>query len=429
MHLTVFHISDLHYSVKTLEEVDRCVAYAVGVAIAEGCDLAVISGDLIDHRIELHAPPVAALLAQVARLAAHMPVLILQGTFSHDAPGSLDVFRTLGGACPVWVADRIGQAALLRDDAGRCRFVGSVGADLDIEALVNRSPSDTVRALISCLPPVNKASVLSATRAEDVGREAGTLIAELLRGWSVPHGLARAHGIPTLLVSHGTVHHAITEHGVPMAGLDHEYSSMTLFAAEASAVLLGHIHRRQSWHQDGRLIAYPGSPARLHFGEAAPKGFLFWTIEAARSDCRFHETPARVLLDLDSDGPPDLGRIARAAADLTPGTCVRVRYTVAEDSRAAVDRGGIERLFREAGAGEIKIEARIVPIERSRSAGINRLSSLAERLAVWCDATGAPAAALVRRLADLEALDTERLIQDAAGPEALNPSTTTPELP
>ncbi|WP_204334206.1 hypothetical protein, partial [Klebsiella pneumoniae] len=65
---------------------------AVNRAIELAVDVAVISGDATDHALDLHAPAALRLLAQVRRLADHCPVLMLQGTWSHEPPGTLSVF-------------------------------------------------------------------------------------------------------------------------------------------------------------------------------------------------------------------------------------------------------------------------------------------------------------------------------------------------
>jgi hypothetical protein len=97
---------------KNLAEADRCFGAAIDRAIALGAEAAVISGDATDHGLDLHAPAAERLVAQVRRLADHCPVLMLQGTFSHEPPGTLAIFRLLGGRHPVHVADRIEQVAL-----------------------------------------------------------------------------------------------------------------------------------------------------------------------------------------------------------------------------------------------------------------------------------------------------------------------------
>ena len=95
--IRVAQFSDLHYSEKNLAEADRCFGFAVDEAIRRGADVAVISGDSTDHALDVHSPAVERLARQVRRLADHCPVLMLQGTFSHEPPGTLAIFRLLGG--------------------------------------------------------------------------------------------------------------------------------------------------------------------------------------------------------------------------------------------------------------------------------------------------------------------------------------------
>ena len=99
--IRVAHLSDLHYGTRTLVEADCCFGAAIDRAIALGVEAAVISGDATDHPLDLHAPAAVRLIAQVRRLADHCPVLMLQGTYSHEPPGTLAVFHLLGGRHPV----------------------------------------------------------------------------------------------------------------------------------------------------------------------------------------------------------------------------------------------------------------------------------------------------------------------------------------
>ena len=237
----VCQMSDLHYSGKNLAESERCFAYAVDRAIAAGPDCVVISGDSTDHSLDAHAPAFAALARNLRRLADHCPVLMLQGTFSHEPPGTLAVFGLLGGRYPVMVADRIKQVALLP---------GGTWADSDGMAIRRDPRRDTTARLVHShgltrvpSPPLSG----PPRRPKRSGRKWPICCAPSHRGTGT-----RAHsGIPTAVVSHGTVSGCTTEHGVPMAGLDHEFTTGSLFAAEASAVMLGHIHRHQIW-ESGR---------------------------------------------------------------------------------------------------------------------------------------------------------------------------------
>ena len=372
--MRIAQFSDLHYGTKTLVEADRCFGAAIDRAVALGVQAAVISGDATDHALDLHAPAAARLVAQVRRLADHCPVLMLQGTYSHEPPGTLSVFRSIGGRHPIHIADRIQQVALTRRG-----WVAS--AAWCFEAL----PPDA-EVLISCLPTVNNAAVAAATGAVDAARSVGEQLARLLAGFAPLHRRARSLGLPTVGVSHGTVFGCLSEHGVPMAGFDHEFTTGALFAAEAQAFMLGHVHRHQSWKQQGlageQLIAYAGSIGRFHYGEEGEKGFLLWEVGAKSARCTLEPTPARQTMDIVFEGRPDLDALREAVARQNiAGASVRVRWTVAEEDRGAVDREAIQRIL--AGAAETKLEGRIVPLVRTRMAGISRMARMEDKLRAW----------------------------------------------
>jgi exonuclease SbcD len=393
--IRIAHCSDLHYGPKNLAEADRCFGAAVDRAIALGAQVAVLSGDATDHALDLHAPSAERLARQVRRLADHCPVLMLQGTFSHEPPGTLALFRLLGGRYPVHVADRIAQVGLTGDG----RWVVSDGWRFD------KVPAG-VQALFSCVPTVNKAMVAAALGASEAAEATGEQLAALLAGFAPGHRAARNQGVPTIGVSHGTVFGCLSEHGVPMAGFDHEFTTGALFAAAAQAFMLGHIHRHQTWQRVGRAgqqcVAYAGSIGRFHYGEEGEKGFLMWEVDA--DGARFDQvpTPARRTVDIVFEGKPDLDalRAAIARQDIA-GAHVRVRWTVADEDRHEVDRALIER---ELGcAAEVKLEGRIVPVVRTRAAGISRAASLADKVRQWAQVTEAKPEPLLACLAQLAA--------------------------
>jgi exonuclease SbcD len=404
--IRIAHFSDLHYSERNLAEADRCFSFAVDDAIRRGLDTAVVSGDSTDHALDVHNPAVERLARNIRRLADHCPVLMLQGTFSHEPPGTLAIFRLLGGSCAVHVADRIGQVALLDDGA----WLPSDGWRFE------RVPV-RARALFTCIPTVNKATVAATVGAADASAAVGDELSALLAGYAAINQQACEAQVPTIGVSHGTVRGCITEHGVPMAGFDHEFSAGSLFAAQAQAFMLGHIHRHQLWEQEGRVVAYAGSIGRFHYGEEGDKGFVLWHVGAAVVRHELVATPARRTVDLTFNGKPDLERIREAMASQSlNGAFVRVRWTIADEERCDVDRGAIQRAL--AGAAEVKLEGRIVPVVRSRAAGISRCSGLADKVRTWAELTGSPASPLLECMEALahsspEALAAELLAGDA----------------
>ena len=230
--IRVGHFSDLHYCAKNLAEADRCFGFAIDAAIGRGIQVAVLSGDATDHALEMHHPAVERLERQIVRLADHCPVLMLQGTFSHEPPGTLTTFSMLRGRHPIHVAERISQVALLQGDVWQVSDGWRFGV-----------PPEGAKAIFTCVPTVNKASVAAVVGGADAAVAQGQGLAALLAGYARINDAARRANVPTIGVAHGTVTGCVTEHGVPMAGFDHEFTTCALFAAKAQAFLLGHIHR------------------------------------------------------------------------------------------------------------------------------------------------------------------------------------------
>ena len=375
--IRIAQFSDLHYSNKNLAEADRCFTHAVDRAIALQVDAAVISGDATDHALDVHSPAVERLARNIRRLADHCPILMLQGTYTHEPPGTLSIFRLLGGRYPVHVADRIGQVALTPDG----RWIVPEGWHFE------RVP-DGIRALFSCVPTVNKATVAATVGASAAAEAVGEQLSLLLRGFAPSNLAARGMDVPTIGVSHGTVYGCLTEHGVPMAGFDHEFTTGTLFSAQTQTFMLGHIHRHQAWEEGGRWIAYPGSIGRFHYGEEGDKGFLVWGVAARSARFTLEVTPARRTIDLCFDGKPNLDAI-KAATDTQPiaGAFVRVRWNIPDEDRYEVDRAAIQNLL--CHAAEVKLEGRIIPVVRTRAAGISQAATIADKVRTWATVTEA----------------------------------------
>lgn len=400
--IQICQMSDLHYSGKNLAEAETCFSHAVDRAIETGAECVVVSGDSTDHALDAHSPAFVALARNIRRLADFCPVLMLQGTFSHEPPGTLSVFRLLGGRYPVFVADSIQQVALLEHG----EWVASPGWRFD------QLPEGT-RVVFSCIPTINKAAVAAAVGANAAAEAVGEHMSKLLAGLAPTNRTAREAGIATVVVSHGTVSGCTTEHGVPMAGLDHEFTVGSLFAAESSATMLGHIHRHQGWEQGGRTIAYAGSIGRFHYGEEGDKGMLIWSVDAEGASVALDMTPARRTIEVRFAGVPDLDELRGIDAS---GAFVKVAWEIGEEERASVDRAAIEAVL--AGAAEIKLEGRIIPVVRARADGISRAQTLAEKVQHWAVVSDIDAAPLCGALAELTTTSPEAIAAEILGTQS-----------
>ncbi|KAI3602925.1 Exonuclease SbcD (plasmid) [Cupriavidus necator H850] len=420
--LRLAHFSDLHYSPGNLAEAERCFGFAVDDAIASGCHIGVVSGDSTDHRLDAHTPALSALARRIHLLSARMPVLMLQGTYSHEPPGTLNLFRLIGAQYPVYVADRIHQVALC---AGQ--FVASDGpvftaAEIDV-LLAQHGMPDIV---FTCVPTVNKAVLAAAAGVTAAATAVGDHLGEYLAAAGAINRHWRSWGVRTVGVSHGTVNGCQTEHGVPMAGFDHEFTIGALFDAECDGFMLGHIHRAQQWDREGRVVAYPGSIGRFHYGEIGEKGYLQWQVSPGRAAASLVATPARETVCVDFDGPPDMAKLADVAAEAAD-KFVRIRWTVNEEHRQLVDRDAILALF--GMSAEVKMEARVLPAVRSRAEGISRAASLPEKLARWGELTDVESGQLADRLVMLETLDVQSIVDGVLAQLREAPAETLPSGP
>jgi exonuclease SbcD len=156
------------------------------------------------------------------------------------------------------------------------------------------------------------------------------------------------------------------------------------------------------------VIAYAGSIGRLHYGEEGDKGFLIWDVGAASARFELIATPARRTLEITFDGMPKLDELQQfVRANDVSGAFVRVRWTMPEEDRHEVDRSAIQGIF--GVAAEVKLEGRVIPVVRTRAAGISQQATIAAKIAVWARLTEARAEPLLGCLEALQARPPEEI--------------------
>jgi exonuclease SbcD len=391
--MKILHASDLHYSPGNLVEADRCFGHAVEQAIILDVAVAILTGDLTDHALDGHSPALLALAKRLKQLADHCPVFLLQGTFSHEPVGLLKMLEMIGARHQIIVSDKIGMIGLAQ------------GKWIEYDPTYTDVQYDLV---VTSVPTVNKAELALVVGADNASVEMGNHIAAVLGLFGPANAALRLRGVPTVLASHGTVDGSLNESGVPMAGLDHEFSLGALFSANTSATMLGHIHLHQQWtrEHEGRTqrIAYPGSIGRYHYGELGEKFCLIWEVSAASADFTPVQTPSKRMIEIAFQGVPNLDELA-TVAEQCRGAFVRVRYQVDEEFAKTVDRQAIKQIL--GSAAEVKIEGEVLTIQRQRCAGISSLSSVEERFMKWCEFTQTPTEGLSERLAQLQTMAPE----------------------
>ena len=137
---------------------------------------------------------------------------------------------------------------------------------------------------------------------------------------------------------------------------------------------------------------------------------MLWEVDADQACVILEPTPARRTIDIVFEGKPDLDALRTAVTQQDiAGAFVRVRWTVADEDRHQIDRAAIERLLD--GAAETKLEGRIVPVVRTRAAGISQLANLADKVRVWARVTEVRAEPLLECLQALSSQEPEAIAE------------------
>jgi exonuclease SbcD len=398
--MKIFHTADIHKKNQphVLADIIKCCDFFVAQAIQEKPDLIIIAGDLFDEGVQLGSPASLAAIDFVYKCGNVAPTLLIRGTTSHDAEGSINTLHLLKTLYPVYVTDRIEQIAVK---------ISTLKNTIDFVPVEGYEPSAT-GVIISCLPSINKANLMASMSGSvtDTSRETIDLVRDVLQGWGVINKQAKDLGIPTILVGHGTVTGSRLSTGQTLAGKDLEYTTGDLQLAGCDLYCLGHIHKRQSWGN----IFYSGSITRLNYGEQEEKGFYIHELSGNGNpvSSSFIETPARAMRTKRPEGLPGV----EVVEDVQQGDLVRIVYEVAEADVGKVDEQAIIDAAVAKGAAEVKIEKQIIPTVRVRAEGISRLGSLEEKLLKWGETTGTGiTAGIGEKLELLETGEPEQIIQ------------------
>jgi exonuclease SbcD len=397
--MKILHCGDIHFRNDLVEEIIRCTDFMIGQAIKEKPDLSIIAGDLFDERQAYDSPAFKAAVDFVRKLADVSPVYILKGTNSHDGI-SVKFLEALSTRYPVRVAEEIGYTMFLTDFQ-----------TVDYEKLITGLKNGVyTNAIILSIPPVSKANLLAHGNNEMEESRLDTIDAlrNVLQMFGTIGEEARHADIPVILVGHLTVTGSTLSTGQQMVGREIELGVGDLRMSFADLVCLGHIHKVQSWGE----IFYSGSITRLNYGEEEAKGF--WIHELSGNSLissRFIETPARKMITVDLDNESAQTELA----NITEGSCVRIRYQTTEDQVHTFDELSLRNNLLKAGASEIKIEKTVIPVERVRAEGISKLNSVEDKLRKWAETAGIElTGSIIEKLHQLEQEDQKPTLLEVA---------------
>ena len=376
--LKICHFSDLHLSEKTKDEGIKILKFIFDYCRKHQVHAIINSGDTFDGPVMLGDDgPVNELVKLLHMTPA--PMYSIEGTKSHDKPGSIDIFnefRPIGYKYYFYTYRRpesfeivnTGDKVILGDD-----MLGQIHPDWNLDEK-DAKPCGH----LSVLPTPTKSFLAQDYKGSPEGLN--QYLQEKLRDILAEFGAKAADSPkPHILIAHITVTGSEASTGQVMLGGDMMVSVADLSLAKADYIALGHIHKAQQPSLP-RHISYAGSPYHLNFGELEPKGFKIVTFDdnGNLADIEFIETPSRPRQVIDvriEDGHLIWNEKVCKGAD------VRIRiYGTQHELEASDWKSQAEYCASDALANSIKIETIPQAENRIRSAEITQAKTLREKL-------------------------------------------------
>jgi len=386
--MRIFHGADIHCRKDRAEEVFAAFDTIEREHARKPFDLFAFAGDFWDGPVQNTAGSLfMAFVDRVRRLADLAPVVLIEGTPTHDAPGSLDVLETVMARCPI---------VILRP--GVKYFLNRIGG---IHSGQFNGSGDI--AILFGVPEPNKKWLLAeqgATGKEAADKAFRDSLKALFLGLG---GLRKQHSeLPCVLLYHGPVAGAKSATSYKAeAGTGLVVSRDDLAAVGADYIGLGHIHQPQ---QIKDLPAYyPGSFYPIDFGETHKAGGNVVEIEhqdgikgqdplfdqkaCARATVSRLEFPIPQRVKLTTKWPDGADAFDQKA-DIQ-GKVVWIETTVTKETAASFDQEvSLARLLSLGALPGSRVTLNVLPSEMVRAAEIVDKKSLAEKVQVWAENAG-----------------------------------------
>ena len=405
--MKILHTADVHYpplgdgkdaALKSLEVFRK-------TGEKENVDLFVIAGDLFDRAVpntgKAGLPELYNMITSLLNIA---PIVVVEGTPTHDIPGCYDIFRNIKARHSLTILKPGKEYWLKRG--------------FDVAEGSGKQPipiSQSMDLLILGCPEPSK-NWLLANRKALGPKESQQAMVDEMRKLLLGLGAIRKSfpKIPCLFVYHGSVSGASMCNGQILSN-NTEIGRDDLALVGADYYALGHIHLAQ---EIGTLPAYyPGSAYPVNWGELDQKGFNLVTLKAdkeARIKRISYPHPPRKKITIDFSNTNDL----LDNYDLK-GYQVWIEVKIKKaDAESGFDPKILEKLILEDGAMPgSKVTLSIIPTETVRAQGITKVKRHKDKVKIYAENSNQDVSETILEKADQ--LETEAK-QVGLNPEGLH---------
>ncbi len=367
------HTADLHKTPERWAEVEASLDVIEETGRREAVDLFVLAGDLYhgaeqNSDIGMHDP----FAGRIQRLGNIAPVAIIEGTPSHDVPGSLDILERLACAHGITIL-RPGEAYALLDTS-ICKM-----EEVDKDFV-------TPKAILFGIPEPSKKWLLAngaATGKDEAAEAMRSAMRQLLLGLGAKR--RQYPELPCVLLYHGQVRGCKLSNGTTLP--DGPVSADDLRQVGADYYALGDIHEPQQI--PGLSAYYPGSIYPATFGETHKAGCNLVELGefGIGEDIEGREYPgfARTVTRVDFPHPQRLVIKADTyqAAEVA-GKVVSFELTLSQSDRALFDADAalVDLLAAGALPGS-RVKPNLLPVETVRAGEIAQKVTLEAKVVLW----------------------------------------------
>jgi exonuclease SbcD len=311
----------------------------------------------------------------VRLLAETAAVLVVQGTQSHDVPGSLDLLRKVKGTHTIHVStapEILHHRPALWDTELLPHIPGSA-PQLATHLIIASLPEFTPTGLRSVADGMGEASLALAFKQ---------IVNDLIRN---ARTIADQHSVALIVAAHGAVAGAVSPTGHVFDGTGLAYNKSDLAPALFSA--FGHVHKPQILHN---RTVYAGSLVPQDFSETGPHGVVLIEFDHTSDFKQAYPQPAITWLPVTFTPVTTLDEGATIDPSTITGTRVRVKITVKEGQSPAAEEDALREKLLAAGATEVVFEHRTEGVYRVRAEGISRAQTNFDKLRAWAQAMSIP---------------------------------------